>query len=59
MVQQIVITTNVQPGVKLNTGSVEVLKINKLHPDAQLPHRATDGASGFDLFAYISRINWA
>lgn len=53
------IATNVQPGVKLNTGSVEVLKINKLHPDAQLPHRATDGASGFDLFAYISRINWA
>jgi dUTP pyrophosphatase len=30
-----------------------VLKIKKLYPDASLPRRATKGASGLDLFAYI------
>jgi len=30
-----------------------VLKVKKLYPDARLPQRATGGASGLDLFAYI------
>ncbi len=29
------------------------LKIKRLHPDAQLPARATPGASGLDLHAYL------
>ena len=29
------------------------LRIKKLHPDARLPRRATEGASGLDLFACI------
>lgn len=29
------------------------LKVKKLYPDARLPQRATEGASGLDLFAYI------
>jgi len=29
------------------------LKVRKLYPDARLPQRATEGASGLDLFAYI------
>ena len=32
---------------------MEFLKIKRLYPDAQLPRRATKGASGLDLFAYI------
>jgi dUTP pyrophosphatase len=31
----------------------DVLRIKRLHPDAQLPRRATPGASGFDLYAYL------
>ena len=30
-----------------------VLKVCRLHPDAQLPVRATEGASGLDLYAYL------
>jgi len=30
-----------------------VLKVKKLYPDARLPQRATEGASGLDIFAYI------
>ena len=30
-----------------------VLKVRRLHPDAQLPVRATEGASGLDLYAYL------
>ena len=29
------------------------LRIKKLHPNARLPRRATEGASGLDLFACI------
>jgi len=29
------------------------LKVKKLYPDARLPQRATEGASGLDIFAYI------
>jgi dUTP pyrophosphatase len=29
------------------------LKVKKLYPDARIPQRATEGASGLDLFAYI------
>jgi dUTP pyrophosphatase len=29
------------------------LRIKRLHPDAQLPGRATPGASGFDLYANL------
>jgi dUTP pyrophosphatase len=29
------------------------LNVMRLHPDAQLPARATDGASGLDLYAYV------
>ncbi len=29
------------------------LKVKKLRPDARLPHRATAGAAGFDLFACL------
>ena len=29
------------------------LKVMRLHPDARLPARATDGASGLDLYAYV------
>lgn len=27
------------------------IKIKKLHPDAKMPHRGTDDAAGFDLYA--------
>ncbi|MEX2157900.1 MAG: dUTP diphosphatase [Dehalococcoidia bacterium] len=30
-----------------------VLKVMRLHPDAQLPVRATEGAAGLDLYAYL------
>ena len=30
-----------------------VLKVQRLHPKAQLPTRATAEASGFDLYAYL------
>jgi dUTP pyrophosphatase len=33
------------------------LKVKKLYPDARLPQRATGGASGLDLFAYIKGSN--
>lgn len=29
------------------------ITIELLHPDAQRPHRATDGSAGYDLFAYL------
>jgi dUTP pyrophosphatase len=29
------------------------LKVRKLHPDAQLPARATEGASGLDIYACL------
>lgn len=29
------------------------LRVKRLHSDAQLPVRATEGASGFDLYAYL------
>ena len=29
------------------------LRVKKLYPDARLPRRATEGATGLDLFAYI------
>ncbi|MBI4571149.1 MAG: dUTP diphosphatase [Chloroflexi bacterium] len=29
------------------------LKVQRLHPDARLPERATAGASGFDLYACL------
>jgi dUTP pyrophosphatase len=29
------------------------LRVKRLHPDARLPERATDGASGLDLYAYL------
>ena len=31
----------------------DALRIKRLHPDAPLPIRATEGASGFDLHAYL------
>ncbi len=31
----------------------EVLRVRRLRPGAQLPSRATEGASGFDLFACV------
>lgn len=36
-----------------NASSMPTLKIKKLHTDARVPQRATDGATGLDLFAYI------
>ena len=30
-----------------------VLKVQRLHPDARLPERATEGASGLDLYACL------
>ncbi len=33
--------------------AIPSLKVKKLHPDANLPLRSSDGASGFDLFACI------
>jgi dUTP pyrophosphatase len=32
---------------------VDELRIKRLHPDAQLPNRGTEGASGLDLYAYL------
>jgi len=32
---------------------MQALKVKKVYPDACLPQRATEGASGLDLFAYI------
>jgi len=32
---------------------MQALKVKKVYPDARLPQRATEGASGLDLFAYI------
>ena len=29
------------------------LKVQRLHPDAKLPYRATGGASGLDLYAFL------
>lgn len=33
---------------------MQILKIKKLHPDAILPRRATEGSAGYDLSACIS-----
>jgi len=33
---------------------MQALKVKKVYPDARLPQRATEGASGLDLFAYIN-----
>jgi dUTP pyrophosphatase len=33
------------------------MKIKRLHPNAILPHYATDGASAFDVFAY-ENVEW-
>lgn len=30
-----------------------ILKVKRLHPDARLPERATEGSSGLDLFACV------
>lgn len=35
----------------MNTDAV--LKVKRLHPDARLPQRATEGASGLDLYACL------
>jgi dUTP pyrophosphatase len=29
------------------------LKVRRLHPEARLPERATEGASGYDLYAHL------
>ena len=34
---------------------MSILKIKRLHPQAQLPARATDGSAGHDLYACIER----
>lgn len=34
------------------------LLIKKMHPDAQMPVRATAGAAGYDLFALEDTVNW-
>lgn len=38
-----------------STDITPVLKIKKLHSDARAPQRATEGATGLDLFAYIKQ----
>lgn len=30
-----------------------MLRVKKMYPDARLPQRATEGATGLDLFAYV------
>ncbi len=42
---------------KSNTGGTPALKIKKLYIDARVPERATQGATGLDLFAYIKQEN--
>lgn len=37
--------------VKLQVLSVPTLRVKRLHPDAKLPTRATDGSAGWDLYA--------
>lgn len=39
---------------KNTSGSGQVLRVKKLYPDARVPQRATEGATGLDLFAYIT-----
>ena len=34
---------------------MSILKIKRLHPQAQLPARATDGSAGHDLYACIEQ----
>ena len=32
-----------------------MLRVKRIHPDARLPQRATEGSTGLDLFAYIEK----
>jgi len=40
-----------------NNDGTPALRIKKLYSDAQLPQRATEGATGLDLFAYVKQGN--
>ncbi len=35
---------------------MSILKIKRLHPQAQLPTRATQGSAGYDLYACIEQV---
>ncbi len=42
-------------GERANASASHALRVKRLHPDARLPERATEGSTGLDLFAYIGQ----